>query len=526
MKNDNSGLTTNELERATRELSLLHCLNSASNQGDPLEEVLQKTARGIREIFSLAACNIFLLEEDKEHLKLVEYSIESAVIEKIEELSGFRARGFVVPLFEGSSFTRAIKNQETVYSENLEQVFGDYFKEKSMRRLALMAASVSGYRSSIRVPLILEGEAMGLLGVASKEIISDEDAEALKSLASQIALTLGKVMAAKELKESEERLRLLSDAAQAGICVHDEGILLDANNKYVEMFGYDSLKDMIGINVFKLVTEKSLDTTRDHIKSESEEPYEAELLRKDGSTFPGILQGRQYPIKGKMKRVVSITDISVHKEAENRIKASLEEKEVLLKEVHHRVKNNMAIIASMLSMQMSQTENQDSVNLLMSSFNRIRAMSLVHELLYASDTLSEIKLKQYVETLAINIVSSLREEAGNIDLKIDVQQVPLDLNKLIPVGLILNEAITNSVKHAFHNVKDPVMSIKVLKDGNDFVLVIEDNGLGIKGKDFKECKSLGGKIMNALAEQLMGKFNISSDESGTTVEVKCPIHDA
>lgn len=526
MKDNSLNITPEELERSTSELSLLHCINNASNLGDPLEVVLQRTAKGIKEIFRLAACNIFLLDEDKEYLELVELSVDSKVLEKIEKLSGFKARGFRVPLFEGSSFTRAIRDCETIYSEDLTQMFGDYFKDSALRKYASMAARVAGYKSALRVPLVVEGEARGVIGVASKRTISDEEIEILKGFAAQVSIIIGKVMAEKALKESEERLRLLTDAAQEGICVHDKGKFIDSNNKFVQMLGYDSISELKGLTVLDMVAEGSRDTVTANIKKEYEETYEAELLRKDGSTFPVMIKGRKYPIKGKITRVVSVTDISSQKEAENRIRASLKEKDVLLMEVHHRVKNNMAIIASMISLQMSQTENKESEDILMSSFNRIRTMSHVHELLYASESLTDIELKPYIKTIAVNVISSLRAETREIHLTVDVEQTPLGINELIPIGLILNEAITNSIKHAFENTEKPGISIKVKKDDGYLVMIVEDNGSGFKGKNFNQNESLGGKIIEALVKQLMGKLNISSDKSGTKIEIKCPLKDA
>jgi PAS domain S-box-containing protein len=210
--------------------------------------------------------------------------------------------------------------------------------------------------------------------------------------------------------------------------------------------------------------------------------------------------------------------------AEKTIEVSLREKEILLKEIHHRVKNNMAIISSLLSLQEDRTEHKGSKEILIDFQNRIRTMALVHEKLLSSDDFGSIQLKEYIESLTKNIVSSFSDSIKHIECILQIEQVSLDMDKLIPFGLILNETITNAIKHAFMEVEHPVISLIVTKNGKDFTLSIEDNGNGIPEKiDILKSQSLGGKIINTLVKQLKGTIQVSSNTKGTNIKITCPI---
>lgn len=192
---------------------------------------------------------------------------------------------------------------------------------------------------------------------------------------------------------------------------------------------------------------------------------------------------------------------------------SLREKEQLLKEIHHRVKNNMQIISSLLNLQSETTEDVKFLDLIRESRNRINSMALVHEMLYQSKNLSKIELKDYIVALSKSIYQSYHLPNTTIEFIYDIEEaIYLDIDKMIPIGLILNEIISNSMKHAFPN-KTGTITLKLSSLQNQFVLLVKDDGSGFKTNfDIEKDSHLGIQLIYMLAEQLSGKLDISNEE--------------
>jgi two-component sensor histidine kinase len=188
---------------------------------------------------------------------------------------------------------------------------------------------------------------------------------------------------------------------------------------------------------------------------------------------------------------------------------SLREKEQLLKEIHHRVKNNMQIIASLLSLQSEKSDDEKFNALLRESRNRINSMALVHEMLYNSEDLSKIELREYIETLCSSVHRSYVSPNAVIEFVYDVERhVHFAVDKMIPIGLILNEAISNSLKHAFPE-KTGKISIALHAQNEKYVLSISDNGKGFDIEfDIERDSHLGIQLIFMLTEQLGGKLKV------------------
>lgn len=204
-------------------------------------------------------------------------------------------------------------------------------------------------------------------------------------------------------------------------------------------------------------------------------------------------------------------------EAEGRIKTSLKEKEVLLREIHHRVKNNMQIISSLLNLQSTQISNKEYLATLEDSQSRIKAMSLIHEKLYRSEDLSSINFSDYISDLTRSIFRTYGSSAGGVDLKIEADDILLGIDTAIPCGLIINELVSNAIKHAFPEGRKGEVKIALKKTtAGEIEMRVIDNGAGIPADiDFNTTESLGLRLVNALSkEQLQG--NIELNENGGT----------
>jgi two-component sensor histidine kinase len=197
------------------------------------------------------------------------------------------------------------------------------------------------------------------------------------------------------------------------------------------------------------------------------------------------------------------------------LKDSLKEKEILLREIHHRVKNNMQVISGLLTLQEEFSKDEKFIEMIKESQNRIDSMALIHEKLYRSENLSKIDFKEYVEDLVKGLFDSYGITESKIGLKVYGENIYMGIDVAIPCGLIINELVSNSLKHAFPEGKKGQIEIILNSIGEDMIeLLVRDNGVGIpEGIDFRKTDSLGLHIVNILVEhQLHGEITMNKDK--------------
>ena len=219
-------------------------------------------------------------------------------------------------------------------------------------------------------------------------------------------------------------------------------------------------------------------------------------------------------------------DITDRKQAEEQIAASLKEKEVLLREIHHRTKNNMQVMISLLKIQSAKIENKQVAEMFMESRDRIRSMALVHEKLYQSKGLADVDFKGYVKSLVSSIFSSYGARASGITPITETDDVSIGLETAIPCGLIINELVSNSLKYAFPGNRKGEIRV-ALRSFNEDALVLEvgDNGIGMpEDLDFRNTASMGLHLVQILSEdQLHGKIELDR-AGGTTFRIRFKNH--
>lgn len=206
----------------------------------------------------------------------------------------------------------------------------------------------------------------------------------------------------------------------------------------------------------------------------------------------------------------------------NELEEKINEKETLIKEVHHRVKNNLQTISSLLSLQSRNIDDKKVKSLLKSSQNRVISMAMVHEMLYMREDLSKIEYRTYVQELAEYLVRSIKGTSSNITLDIDIPDVKLNIDTAIPLGLLINETITNSLKYGIVDENKGEIFIKLRKvDNNEYLLKLGDNGAGFSETiTYKNSNSLGLKLIHNLARQLQGSIIRDLTKKGTHYVVK------
>lgn len=221
--------------------------------------------------------------------------------------------------------------------------------------------------------------------------------------------------------------------------------------------------------------------------------------------------------KGNLIGIIIVNkDISELKLSEEKLKTSLKEKEILLKEIHHRVKNNLQVISSLLKMQSSYIKDASSLEYFKISAQRVKSMALIHEQLYRSGDLSKIDFENYVKKLTTHLFQTYGINSRSIGIKIKIKNVKLSIDTAIPLGLIVNELVSNSLKHAFPNGKKGLIEIKMEQAKEEFfVLKVKDDGVGFpKNMDFRNTETLGLQLINTLSEQVEGNIDVKND-SGT-----------
>ena len=318
----------------------------------------------------------------------------------------------------------------------------------------------------------------------------------------------------QRLNANQKYVRLLIDSSLDMIfaCDQDKKIT-EFNTSAQHVFGY-GLKEVLGKHISMLCANAAeCENTFNIVLQQGTYMCETEHIKKDGSKFialvsSSILKNERGEILGLMSISRDITRI---KEAEEQLKKSVHEKEILLKEIHHRVKNNMQVISSILKLQSAYVEDKKTVELLNECRNRISSMAFIHASLYMKKDFANVHFADYVGNIATNLQQSYSSNDKKIELKLDIPDFYMHIDDAIPCGLIINELLSNSFKYAFSDKKTGTIGLSVKNRQENVILAIWDDGKGIsKNIDYKNTQSLGLQLVNSLVEQLSGKMELQS----------------
>jgi two-component sensor histidine kinase len=236
-------------------------------------------------------------------------------------------------------------------------------------------------------------------------------------------------------------------------------------------------------------------------------------------------RNRRVEIQKSAKKLTEINQILLQEnaerqQAEKQLAASLNEKEVLLKEIHHRVKNNLQVISSLLNLQVQQTTDEAVLQALHQGRSRIRSMALLHQILYRSDDLTRIDFAAYVRQLSTQLCQSYHTQSCPVAVEVVADEVSLNIETAVPCGLILNELVSNALKHGFVDGRSGQIVIHLkAQDNNRIHLTVSDNGVGLPTTfDYRQSPSLGLQLVNNLVEQLEGDL-IVSNHQGTSITI-------
>jgi PAS domain S-box-containing protein len=316
-----------------------------------------------------------------------------------------------------------------------------------------------------------------------------------------------------DLEAARDKYTDLYDFAPVGyFTISEQGLIEEANLTAADLFSTDR-QSLIGQPLVRFISRENQDTFYFHHKQVLNKngnlTCEIKMMNYDNAPF--YAQLKSLAVRDEKKKATklrtAITDITDRKMADQALQASLKEKEVLLQEVHHRVKNNMQVMINLINLQCERIEDKHTCDMFNKTVDRINSMALVHKQLYKSRDFSKVDINEYITSIAENLFVSHDVDTTKLSLKISRNDITISLDSAISCGLIINELITNSLKYAFPKNRKGKIQIRFeyLGDGQ-LELMVSDDGVGMPMNfDFKDSDTLGVQIVKALAEhQLRG----------------------
>jgi PAS domain S-box-containing protein len=347
----------------------------------------------------------------------------------------------------------------------------------------------------------------------------------------------------RTLKESEEKFRLLFNEANDMITlnlINEDGLpgdFIEVNEVACERLGY-SREELLNMGPKNIVAKDKIAEMQENARKlckDGHSTFEIVHVNRKGKRIPVEVNNHLFKIKGKTVALAISRDITERKKAEKQLKQSLKEKEILVREIHHRVKNNLMVISSLLNLQSAYIKDKESYNIFKESQSRAQSMALIHERLYRSDDLKEINFGEYIETLSTELYRTYITTPDRVNLNMNVEDAKIDINTAVPLGLIVNELVSNCMKHAFPAIESQKpakgafssqanemkgeISISFKKIDDKFILDVKDNGIGFPDElDFKNTDSLGLQLVNSLVEQIDGEIDLNVN-NGTEFKI-------
>jgi PAS domain S-box-containing protein len=388
--------------------------------------------------------------------------------------------------------------------------------------------------SLIFAPMNHKGSTEGILSVQSYEYhaYSNEDLELIANVANVVGVAIKRLKVERDLQKNHQQLKAMFDTIPAYIIVIDKQFnIVEISDNNLLFSGRTDRKDIIGKKYHDIFNRKDSLSSESTISKVQETGLPETFIWSSENGIPG--NGAYKVCISPIKDVEGIIwgaiecrmDISDLKQAEAKIQVSLQEKDVLLREIFHRVKNNLQTISGLIELQADSVNDLESRRLFQESQNRIKAMAMIHERLYQFKDMARIDFREYIESITeylFEVYGGLRED---IKLVLEVENISIGLDSAVPCGLIICELISNSLKHAFpqdifsqNDYNEHNKEIRVrMKTGNhgNHMLEISDNGIGLPDSIMENPPSLGLQLINLLTRQIAGSLNVLM-ENGTT----------
>jgi PAS domain S-box-containing protein len=501
-------LTEDRLNLQLTRLKLMYDFVSALNAAQTVSEIYQIALNGICTALRISRAAVILVDAYR-HVKYQEsIGISQNYKQSIEAF------------FEDSCHQVELKFRSFPYCAVLpcDRILQSFCRAESIGALAIF-------------PLEYERRRLGDI-VAYFDMprqFTEEEVQLTQTIVTYIAIALTRKQAEQALKSSQQFIQRIADTTPSILYIYDleEHRNVYCNQAITHLLGYtpSEIQAMGDLLLHTVIHPDDLNKVKEHyelIRNEETQQNHEDLF---------VIEYRMRDIHGKWKwfysqetifvcnaegtvkqTIGSASDITKLKEVETRLQSSLADKEILLREVHHRVKNNLSVVDSLLSMQARYIDDVEALRAISDSQRRIHTMSLVHEQLYQSQDVNQVDFREYLQRLVGNLYSSTSFNPNQVELKLDIKPTQLNIDMAISMGLIVNELLTNAFKHAFPNDHTGLIEVILYKsmDERDLHLIIRDNGIGIpENVDFNGTASLGLRLVRILTQQLRANLDLS-----------------
>ena len=318
--------------------------------------------------------------------------------------------------------------------------------------------------------------------------------------------------------------QIYKSTPEAILILDENNIVIDSNPSFEKLFLFKNHEIKGRFMEENIVPEHFQDESKemfDKIGSGENVQKESIRTKRDGRPVNVLITGCRIKLsENRYGSYLIYIDISKHKRSEDQMRSSLVEKEVLIREIHHRVKNNLQIISSLLHIQSSKITSEEMVSMFTNCQNRVKSIALIHEKLYQTNSFTRVDFGSYTKNLVYYLFRMFDVKSDKVTLKLNVENVFLPMDTAIPCGLIINELVTNSLKHAFSDERRGEIVIEtVYHSNNKFTLTIKDNGKGIpEDVDYYNSRTVGFNLINSLVRQLGGNLVINRSE-GTEFKI-------
>jgi len=428
-------------------------------------------------------------------------------------------RNTLLPLLEN------LRNNSNLFLD-LQQAKLEARADQTVRRIILI--TVLGFAASLLFAFIIYRsitQPVNTLTSAAKKIgsgnldqriklRSKDELSRLADTFNQMAENLSKSMVSRSYVNN-----IIQSMGDMLFVTNDEGLIHMSNKTVHRKLGYNN-GDLEHFSVWNIIEESDRDRIKKKIVSNdlAISELETKIVSKEGHVLPVILSTSVLSdeVSEDVRLVFVASDISVQKESEQRISESLHEKNILLAEIHHRVKNNLAVISGLLQMQMWNVEDESAKIALQHSQLRIQSIALVHEKLYQNETFADINISDFARELVDAVSESFKQPEQEVLLNYNMDNIKMNINQAVPLSLLLNECIVNCYKHAFAGRDNGEIDIDLGMDGDKVNIQVTDNGHGLpEGFDFEKQQSLGVTLIRTLVSQLRGEARYTSNGKGT-----------
>jgi PAS domain S-box-containing protein len=476
------------------------------------KQELEASELKFRQLFQNAPISIVLVDRNG-NIQLVNKAFKDTFEYSDEELGGANLDQLLVPN----------ERQKEALDFTLETLSGKSIQTESVRM----------NRSGEEVPVLMAGVPVKFNDRVSLIYGMYVDITKRKRLENEVKELLQREQQARRHAELElTRIQEMFDQAPSAISLvaGEDHRFVYANDQYQKMVDKRvTIGQPIGEAVPELAAQGFV-TILNEVRETAESVQGSEvgvMLKKPGSDeleerLFNYLYKPLMNANGEIDAIfIEVIDVTEEARAKRQIKRSLEEKTVLLQEIHHRVKNNLALISSLLELQADESSDEKIIKSLKEARSRIFSISKIHEVLYQDKDLAHVSFSEYIREIMNAMENMIDSKHSHIGYTLDLDEVHLSINKAIPAGLLLNELVSNAFEHAFEGREEGMVWISLKEDADGIIMQVKDDGIGLpENFDDEQGKSLGWTLVETLNSQLHGRLDISGSPAGTTVCIR------